>query len=122
MKKNFISIGDLTTVEIGRLFELIDKVKKTPHKFNQALKGKMLALVFQKPSCRTQVSFEVGMYQLGGSSLYLGPDQIKLGLRESVCDIAKTLSCYVDAIAMRTFAHKNIIQMAECASVPPGSR
>ena len=118
MKKDLISIKDLSKNDLMEIFNLTDRLKQTPNKFSQALKGKMLALIFQKPSCRTRVSFEVGMFHLGGSSLYLGPDQIKLGLRESIGDIAKTLSRYVDGIALRTFAHKNILQMAECATVP----
>ncbi|MFC1592491.1 ornithine carbamoyltransferase [Candidatus Omnitrophota bacterium] len=118
MKKDLISIKDLSPTELREIFNFTDKVKKAPGKFSRALAGKIIALIFQKPSCRTQVSFEVGMYQLGGSSLYLGPDQIKLGLRESTQDIARTLSRYVDGIVLRTFAHKNILSMAECASVP----
>ncbi len=118
MKRDLISIKDLTKKDLTDIFNLADSLKKTPDKFSYTLKKKMLALVFQKPSCRTQVSFEVGMYQLGGSSLYLGPDQIKLDLRESASDIARTLSRYVDGIALRTFAHKNILQMSEYATIP----
>jgi len=118
MKKDLISIKDLSKRELTKIFNLTDRVKRSPHKFSQALKGKVLALIFQKPSCRTQVSFQVGIYQLGGSSLYLGPDQIKLGLRESIGDVGRTLSRYVDGIVLRTFAHKNILEMAECATIP----
>lgn len=118
MKRDLITIKDLSGKDLIEIFNLTDRLKEAPNKFSQALKGRMLALIFQKPSCRTRVSFEVAMYHLGGNSLYLGPDQIKLGLRESIGDIAKTLSRYVDGIALRTFAHKNILQMAECATVP----
>ena len=118
MKKDLISIKDLTGKEISGIFQLTDRLKKAPNKFSNALKGKMLALIFQKPSCRTRVSFQVGMYQLGGSSIYLGPDQIKLGLRESISDIARTLSRYVDGIALRTFAHKNVLEMSKSATIP----
>ncbi len=118
MEKDFISIKDLNLKEIKEIFVLSDKLKKLPDKFSHILKGKILALIFEKPSCRTQVSFEVGMHQLGGGSLYLGPQQIKLGLRESIADIARTLSRYVNGIALRTFAHKNILEMAEYATVP----
>ena len=118
MRKDLISIKDLNKEELGDIFGFTDELKKTSDKFNGALKGKILALIFEKPSCRTQVSFEVGMHQLGGGSLYLGPEQIKLGLRESIGDIARTLSRYVNGIALRTFAHKNILEMAECATVP----
>ncbi|MGD9014646.1 MAG: ornithine carbamoyltransferase [Candidatus Omnitrophota bacterium] len=118
MKKDLISIKDLTRKDLADIFSLTDALKKKPDRFSNALRGKILTLIFQKPSCRTRVSFEVGMYQLGGNSLYLGPDQIKLGLRESTGDISRTLSRYVDGIALRTFAHKNILQMAEYASIP----
>ena len=118
MKKDLISIKDLTRKDLTDIFSLTDALKKKPDRFSNSLRGKILTLIFQKPSCRTRVSFEVGMYQLGGNSLYLGPDQIKLGLRESTGDISRTLSRYVDGIALRTFAHKNILQMAEYASIP----
>ena len=118
MKRDLISIKDLTEKDFQNIFNLTDRLKKAPDRYRLALKGKILVLIFQKPSCRTRVSLEVGMYQLGGSSLYLGPDQIKLGLRESISDIARTLSRYVDGIALRTFAHKNILMMSEYSEVP----
>ena len=95
MKKDLISIKDLTTQEIEGLFGLTNKLKKDKAKFGSALKGKTLALIFQKPSNRTRVSFEVGMCQLGGHSIYLSPQEINLGVRESIEDVAKTLSRYV---------------------------
>lgn len=118
MKRDLITIQDLTKKDIIAIFDLTDKLKESPDKFSNVLRGKILALVFQKPSCRTQVSFQVGMHQLGGSSIYLGPDQIGLGFRESIADITRTLSRYVDGIALRTFAHKNILQMSKSASIP----
>jgi len=116
MKKDLISLKDLTPKEIEEIFILTDKLKQD--KFSKVLEGKTLALVFQKPSNRTRVSFEVGMYQLGGYSIYLGPEEINLGIRESVKDVAKTLSRYVDAIVLRTFEHKNVLEMAKYATVP----
>ena len=118
MKKDLISIKDLTSAEIENIFSLTDKLKKHKAKFSKVLQGKTLALIFQKPSNRTRVSFEVGMYQLGGNSIYLGPGEINLGVRESVKDVARTLSRYVDAIVLRTFEHENILEMARAASVP----
>ena len=118
MKKDLISIKDLTTQEIEDLFNLTDKIKKDKSRFANVLAGKALALLFQKPSNRTRVSFEVGMYQLGGYSIYLGPDEINLGVRESIKDVAKTLSRYVDGIVLRTFEHKNVIDLAQFATVP----
>ncbi|MCP5097935.1 MAG: ornithine carbamoyltransferase, partial [Chloroflexi bacterium] len=82
------------------------------------LKGKSLALVFQKPSLRTRVSFEMGMVHLGGYALYLSPTEIKMGGRESVPDVARVLSGYVDGIMARVFSHDHIVQLAQYASVP----
>jgi ornithine carbamoyltransferase len=118
MKKDLISIKDLTTKEIDDLFDLTVKLKKNKSKFNKALTGKTLALIFQKPSNRTRVSFEVGMYQLGGNSIYLSPNEINLGVRETVKDVAKTISRYVDGIVLRTFEHQNCLDMAAAAGVP----
>jgi ornithine carbamoyltransferase len=118
MKKDLISIKDLNEKEIERIFSLTDKLKKDKGRFNKLLSGKTLALIFQKPSNRTRVSFEVGMYQLGGNSIYLGPGEINLGVRESISDVAKTLSRYVDGIVLRTYEHKNVLEMARAASIP----
>ncbi|MCX5695089.1 MAG: ornithine carbamoyltransferase [Candidatus Omnitrophica bacterium] len=118
MKKDLLTIKDLTAKEIAELFSLTDKLKKNKAKFGQALFGKTLALIFQKPSNRTRVSFEVGMFQLGGHSLYLAPNEINLGVRESIADVAKTLSRYVDGIVLRTFEHKNCLEMSKAALIP----
>ncbi len=118
MKKDLVSIKDLSTKEIDEIFNLTCQLKKNRAKFSRILAGKTLALIFQKPSNRTRVSFSVGMYQLGGNSIYLSPNEINLGVRESVEDVAKTLSRYVDGIVFRTFEHKNVIEFAKCATVP----
>jgi len=118
MKKDLISIKDLSAPEVKDIFSLTGEVKKDKAKFSKALFGKTLALLFQKPSNRTRVSFEVGMYQLGGNSLYLTPQEINLGVRESIKDVAKTLSRYVDGIVLRTFEHKNLLELAKYATVP----
>lgn len=118
MKRDLISIKDLTPKEIEELFDLTVKLKKDKPKFSKALSGKTLVLIFQKPSNRTRVSFEVGMYQLGGNSLYLSPSEINIGVRESIKDVAKTISRYVDGIVLRTFEHKNCLDMAQAATVP----
>jgi len=118
MKKDFISIKDLTPREIEEIFQLTDRLKKDKTKFSRVLSGKTLVLIFQKPSNRTRVSFEVGMYQLGGNALYLAPNEINLGVRESIKDVAKTLSRYVDGIVLRTFEHKNILEMAKHSDKP----
>jgi len=118
MKKDLVSIKDLTTRDIEDIFNLTDKLKKDESKFSRVLAGKTLVLLFQKPSNRTRVSFEVGMYQLGGNSIYLGPNEINLGVRESIQDAAKTLSRFVDAIVLRTFEHKNILELAKYSDKP----
>ncbi len=118
MYKDLISIKDLTFKDIKGIFDLTNQLKKDKAKFSSSLKGKTLGLLFQKPSNRTRVSFQVGMYQLGGNSVYLSSDEINLGVRESIKDVAQTLSRYVDGIVLRTFEHKNVLEMARYSSVP----
>ncbi len=118
MKKDLVSIKDLSAPEINAILNLTDQLKSNEAKFSKVLFGKTLALIFQKPSNRTRVSFEVGMYQLGGYSIYLRPDEINLGVRETLKDAAKTLSRYVDAIVLRTFEHKNVLDMAKYSDKP----
>src|SRR5919202_5743294 len=84
----------------------------------QPLLGKTLAMIFQKPSNRTRVSFEVGMYQLGGHALSLSPQEIRMGKRESTADIGKTLARYTDSVMARVFAHEEVEELAEAAEVP----
>ena len=120
MKKDFIHISDLTADEI---FEILDKSKwiKSQFKQNQnykPFKGKTMAMIFAKPSARTRVSFETGFYRLGGHALYLGPNDIGIGKRESTADIARVLSRFNNIIMARLFEHKDIIDLAEHASVP----
>ena len=88
MKKDLLSIGDLDLADINSIFKLTEELKKNKKKFAKTLCGRSLALIFQKPSNRTRVSFEVGMYQLGGNSLYLSPQEINLGVRETIGDVA----------------------------------
>src|SRR6476646_2762847 len=118
--RSFVSIADFTTEEIWTVWELAAQLKMKqkvgePHRI---LEGKQLAMIFQKPSLRTQVSFETGMFQLGGHALYLGPDRIALGKRESVPDVARVLGRMVDGIMARVFAHKDVEELAEYAGVP----
>jgi ornithine carbamoyltransferase len=115
MKKDLISIHDLTSAEIGDIFKLSAELKA---KNQPLLTGKSLAMVFEKPSTRTRVSFEVGMYQLGGNTIHLSPRAVQLGEREAVSDVARTLSRYVDGVMLRTFSHKILIEFAKYASIP----
>ncbi len=116
--EDFISIHDLTLYEFHEILDLSRKIKKYPHRFRQSLKNKILAMVFQKPSLRTRVSFEVGMLELGGQAIYLAPADIQAGTRETFFDIGKNLERWVDGIMIRTFAHENIIELARAASIP----
>jgi len=120
LEKDFLAITDLTEEEIHEIFRLAKdlKEKQKRGKEYQPLKGKTLAMIFQKPSARTRVSFEVGMFQLGGHAVYLAPSDIGLGKRESVADIARVLSRYNDGIMARLFGHELIIELAKYASVP----
>jgi ornithine carbamoyltransferase len=118
MKKDFLSIRDLTREEILETFRIAADMKAHPQNYASALKGKTLALIFEKPSLRTRVSFDVGIQQLGGFSACLLPMEISLGKRESVHDVAKNLERMVQGIMIRTFAHQIVIDMARHASVP----
>ena len=117
-RKDFISIHDLSPATMDHLLEVALKVKASPEKYEDALVNQTMAMIFEKPSLRTRVSFEAGMTQLGGHAIYLGPNDISLGKRESVPDIARTLDRMVDLIMARTFSHESILQLAEFADIP----
>ena len=114
--KDLLSISDLSTEEMRLLIS--DAVDMKVKGWLSLLNGKTLALIFEKPSLRTRVSFEVAMRQLGGESLYLSPAEVGLGKRESVPDVARVLSRYVDVIVARTFSHQTLELLANSASVP----
>lgn len=118
MKKDFITIHDLSTYEFHEWLDLTEKMKKNPAKYRKVLKDKILAMIFQKPSLRTRMTFEVGMLQLGGEAVYLAPSDIQMGSREGVRDIAKNLERWVDGIMIRTFGHNIIQEMAESTRLP----
>lgn len=121
MPRHLVSLADWSSAEIWEVLELAAHLKRE-HRAGIAhdhiLRGKSLAMIFQKPSLRTRVSFEVGMYQLGGQALYLGPEDIKLGQRETVEDVALNLSRYVDGIMARVFGHEVVEELARFATVP----
>jgi ornithine carbamoyltransferase len=118
--KHFLSLADYAPDELERLLQLAARLKEEWRRGGNEpiLKGKSLALLFQKPSLRTRVSFEMGMVHLGGYALYLSPAEVKMGGRESVPDVARVLSGYVDGIMARVFDHEHILQLAEYATVP----
>jgi ornithine carbamoyltransferase (EC 2.1.3.3) len=117
IKRDLLSIFDLSKTEIEKLISDAVKLKRQKRP-SSPLKGKTLAMIFEKSSTRTRVSFEVGMYQLGGMALYLNSRDIQLGRGETIQDTARTISRYVDAIMIRTFAHENVVQLAAASSVP----
>ncbi len=116
--RDFLSIRHFTSAELCELLVLARDIKAQPSQYADALKGQTLALIFEKPSLRTRVSFDVGIQQLGGFSVYLSPVDINLGKRESVHDVAKNLERMVQAIMIRTFGHDIVEAMAEHAGVP----
>lgn len=118
--KNLVSIDDLSREEVFQILKTAEilKIKHYSNDRQPVLAGKVLGMIFQKPSLRTRVSFESGMIQLGGQAIYLGPDDIKLGQREATKDIARVLSRYVSGIMARTFSHKVILDLAKYADVP----
>lgn len=118
MKRDLMSLHDLTTEEIFQILEVSAKMKQVKSFGEGMLAGKSLALLFQKPSNRTRVSFEVGITQLGGHCMYLGPSEINLGVREATSDVSKTLSRYLDGIVARTNTHHDIIELSENADIP----
>ena len=118
--KHLLSIADLSVDEV---WQILNRARELKEEWREGgnkpiLKGKTLGMIFQKPSLRTRVSFEMGMIHLGGQALYLSPAEIKLGVRESVPDVARVLSRYVDGIMARVFAHKHIEELAAYSRVP----
>ncbi|MGH9420616.1 MAG: ornithine carbamoyltransferase, partial [Thermoanaerobaculia bacterium] len=116
--KDFIEIHVYSADEVREIFEIARDMKANPDKYREALKGQTLAMIFEKSSTRTRVSFEVGMYQLGGHALFLSSRDIQIGRGEPIYDTAKVLSRYVNGIMARTFAHKTVTELAEYAGVP----
>ena len=116
--QSFLSTHDLSSEQATGLFDLTAKVKSDPRAFSSALEGKSLAMIFQKSSTRTRVSFEVGMSQLGGQALFLSSGDIQLGRGETIADTARVLSRYTDGIMARTHAHEDVIQLARYGSIP----
>ncbi|MGZ0043283.1 ornithine carbamoyltransferase [Paenibacillus ottowii] len=118
--RDFLELDDYSPEEIQYLIELAIEIKRK-HKNGevyQPLKGKTLGLIFEKSSTRTRVSFEVGMYQLGGHALFLSKNDIQLGRGEPISDMAQVMSRYLDGIMIRTFGHDNVVELARYASVP----
>lgn len=118
--KNLVTITDLSVEEINSLFALTEQIKGSGKKrqADHSLAGKTLGMIFEKSSMRTRVSFEVAMTQLGGHAIYLTKQDINIGERESIKDVAAILSRYVDCVAIRTYAHETVVELANHSSVP----
>jgi len=118
--KSLVSINDLSLEEIYQIFDVSKnlKEKQLTGKPHRLLEGKTLGMIFSKRSTRTRVSFEVGIYQLGGIGLYFGPNDLQLGKSENISDTAKVLSRYLNGIMIRTFDHQDVVDLARYASIP----
>ena len=118
--KSLVSIADLSIEEIYQIFELSKSLKEKVHtgEPHRLLEGKTLGMIFAKPSTRTRVSFEVGIFQLGGIGLYLGPNDLQLKRGESIADTARVLSRYLNGIMIRTFNHQDVLDLVKYGSIP----
>ena len=120
MKKDFIAVSDYSPAELQAMLDLAVELKKDLNAGGNKpiLKDKTMAMIFQKPSLRTRVSFDMSMRQLGGDALYLSPAEIGLGKRESIADVARVVSGYVDVIMARVFDHAHVEELAKWANIP----
>ncbi|MBU9888618.1 MAG: ornithine carbamoyltransferase [Candidatus Omnitrophica bacterium] len=118
MYDSLISINDLSSEEIRKLLELAADLKKRPQDFRNMLEGRMFGFIFEKPSTRTWVSFQAGIFSMGGGVIYLGPEDIKLGVREEVRDVARVLNRYLSGVIMRTFSHWTITEFRDYFEKP----
>ena len=115
---DFLTVRDMSREEILETFQIALRMKADRSEFRDSLRGKTLAMIFEKPSLRTRASFDIGIHELGGFSLYLSPAEINLGKRESVPDVARNLERMVHGIMIRTFAHQIVVDMAKYSRVP----
>ena len=118
MLAHFLSVTDFSPAEVAELLELANDIKVRPAAYRTALAGQTLAMIFQKKSTRTRVSFEVGMYQLGGHALFLSASDIQIGRGETIADTARVLSRYCDGIMARVYGHEIVEELAAHATVP----
>ena len=116
--RHFLSIADLSAAEMAALLDDAEALKRDPVPSDAPLRGRALAMIFEKPSLRTRLSFDVAMRDLGGHSSYLSPQEVGLGRRESVSDVARVVSRYVDVVVLRTFAHETLEEFAKYSTVP----
>ena len=118
MERDVLSVDDLSSEEVTRLLDLSQKVKAHPGDYGEALKGRSVALIFEKPSTRTRVSFEIAVASTGGHAVTLSASELQLGRGETIEDTGRVLSRYVDAIVLRTFEQERLEVLARAATVP----
>jgi len=118
MKKDFIALTDFSSDELTAMLDLADQIKQSPQEFDSVLKGKTLGMIFNKQSTRTRISFQVGISQLGGNGLFLGPEDMQLARGETISDTGKVLSRFLDGIMIRTFSHSDVLDLAKYSSIP----
>ncbi len=118
MKRDFLSIADWSSDELRQILKLSGQMKKKPQSFFRAFEGKSIAMIFEKQSLRTHVTFDVAVHQLGGHAIFLTQADISLGKRESIHDVAKNLERWVAGIVVRTFSHAGLVELAQHAKVP----
>lgn len=118
MPRNFLDLSDHSPEQIRNYLDLARQIKLHPAGFRDVCRGRTLAMIFQKPSLRTRVSFQTGIYQLGGQGIYLGPTDIQLHRGETIADTARVLARYVDGIMARVFAHQDVLDLGAYAGVP----
>ena len=116
--KNLISVFNLDQSEIKMVLELAKRIKINPAAYHNQFSGRILGLIFEKPSTRTWVSFEAGFSTMGGNVISLGPNDIQLGVREEVRDVARTLDRYLDGVVLRTYSHERILEFARYFKKP----
>jgi ornithine carbamoyltransferase len=116
--KDLISINDLTSTEVRRIFATAADLKANPRKYSDALHGRSVALIFEKPSLRTRVTFDLGATQMGASCVYLDHQGVRVGERESVKDMALNLERWVDVIVARTYSHETVVELAAHSAAP----
>jgi ornithine carbamoyltransferase len=117
-KRNFVSLKNINSKEIEDIFILAETMKSSKNRYSDSLDRKVLAMIFEKPSLRTRVTFETGIYELGGHGIYLSPNDVQIGKRESIFDVAKNLSRWAHGVVIRTFAHSTMKSFAEASDIP----
>jgi ornithine carbamoyltransferase len=115
-KRDFLAVTDFTAEEVLEVFKKTEELKKD--RFRECFKNRAVGLIFQKPSLRTRVSFQVGVWQLGGQCMSLSPAEVNIGVRESIKDAAQTLARYLDLVVARVFKHKDVVDLARYAQIP----